>query len=140
MAMVSMELFLWTPIALYVLFQYTFGYEKIQPWVSWDWVHFEFNTVLPFLRKDINPERLAVVEVGRWSGVAGAFLFFCFLGLTPEAINEYKSWFRSIGNVKGLVIRATNKAKKSATTTWVRMWESRMRPVMLTCSSAAEPD
>ena len=40
------------------------------------------NTILPFLRKDFNPQRLALLEVGRWSGVAGAFVFFYFLDLS----------------------------------------------------------
>lgn len=61
-------------------------------------MHDGFDTIYSYNRADVPKTKLILVEVGRWSGVVGAFIFFAFLALTPEAVREYRRWL-------GIVLR-----------------------------------
>lgn len=70
----------------------------IQPWISWDNVHYNFSHVglYPAVIWQSNSKYVASVEMTRWLFPACGFLFFALFGFAAEARKQYRAMFLSI--------------------------------------------
>ncbi|KIN98845.1 hypothetical protein M404DRAFT_824953 [Pisolithus tinctorius Marx 270] len=70
----------------------------IQPWISWDNVHYNFSHVglYPTVIWRSDPSYVAAVEMSLWLFPACALLFFTLFGFAAEARKHYCAAFLSI--------------------------------------------
>ncbi|KAI6110416.1 pheromone A receptor-domain-containing protein [Pisolithus croceorrhizus] len=70
----------------------------IQPWISWENVHYNFSHVglYPAVIWQSNSKYVASVEMTRWLFPACGFLFFALFGFAAEARKQYRAMFLSI--------------------------------------------
>lgn len=75
----------------------------IQPWISWDNVHYDFSYVglTPAVIWQSNPHYVASVEMTRWLFPACGLLFFTLFGFASEARRHYRVMFLSIVGLSG---------------------------------------
>lgn len=64
-------------------------FQGLQPWVSWSYVHANFNEIFTFKAEDIGPEYTSLWVSSAVSPVFG-LLFFVFFGLGGDAFEAYR--------------------------------------------------
>lgn len=92
MALATIELMCTTPIASYGLYLNASG--QIFPWISFSDTYFGYDRVDQYPAAIWTTSRTAVVtlELGRWSTVFCALVFFAFFGFADEARRNYRKW------------------------------------------------
>jgi pheromone a factor receptor len=100
MALASMELFIVLPLNLLSIIG-NLTNAPLQPWVSWDYVHYQFSKVWYISRvlMDANKKQAVQFTISRWAIPLSGILFFLFFGLSVEAKKDY---YRVINLVAGL--------------------------------------
>jgi pheromone a factor receptor len=90
MALASMEILFSLPMGIYHLVQNT-RVAPLHPWISWEDTHFNFGRVdfIPRIFFNASPVLWIDLQIGRWLAPFGAFVFFIFFGLAPEARERY---------------------------------------------------
>lgn len=71
-------------------------YAGIQPYISWDHIHNNYNDIdkfRSFYWRSVNGVQM---EYSRWSFVMGAIIFFLFFGFAEEARKNYSQAFNSV--------------------------------------------
>ena len=88
------DLLIALPLALYFLVVIA---RNLEPWISFDWIHLDFNTVVP--RDEVymarNPEFAIGIFLPRWLAPLSAITFFGFFGLAEDVLADYVAlWSR----------------------------------------------
>ena len=102
MCLASVEVLFNIPVAIYgIVLQCRF---PIQPYISWENVHFEFSAVqeIPSVIWRSDRQTEINVEFQRWVIVFCAFVFFTFFGFADEARKNYRYAFQSVAKRVGL--------------------------------------
>ena len=96
MALAGIEILCTIPLASYDL--YLNASSGINPWVSWESVHFGFSRVdqFPAIEWQSFPVMRGSLEMTRWTFVICAFIFFAFFGFADEARKNYRSVLDSV--------------------------------------------
>jgi len=90
MALSCAEMGFTLPLGFWV-FYLSVSQTGINPWISWDYVHahwYDIETLDDLLMKEL-PLEWTVFDLGRWTLPISAIAFFCFFGLSGEALREY---------------------------------------------------
>jgi pheromone a factor receptor len=95
MGLASIELFLTVPLGSYVLY---LNLQELNPWRGWSDTHLRFSYVDQYPSLIWKSSHLAIVEfeLGRWSSVMCAFIFFAFFGFTKDARKNYRIAFNTV--------------------------------------------
>jgi pheromone a factor receptor len=91
MALASIEVLFVFPMSLF-LFVRNLQKSPPLPYVSWAYVHADFNRVgyvTRFFLK-LQPDSMVIMELSRWCMPITAFIFFVFFGMASEARKQYK--------------------------------------------------
>jgi pheromone a factor receptor len=72
--------------------------EPLNPWISWENVHYDFSRVPRVASVIWRSDRLLEfgLEAPRWETVFCAFVFFGFFGFADEARKNYRYAFQSV--------------------------------------------
>ncbi|KAI0061250.1 fungal pheromone STE3G-protein-coupled receptor [Artomyces pyxidatus] len=100
----SSDVFGTIPMSVYNIYGDT---TAIDPWVSWQWVHYDFSevNVYPAAVWRASTRFVVVLEITRWSTVLCAFLFFVLFGtFSQEAIERYQRACRSVRSWVGRLV------------------------------------
>jgi pheromone a factor receptor len=102
MCLASFEVLFNIPIALYFISLQ--AQVPLNPYISWDNVHFNFSDVqeIPSIIWRSNYSEEIAEELSRWSVVFCAFGFFMFFGFADEARKNYRYAFQSVAKRVGL--------------------------------------
>ncbi|KAJ3574648.1 hypothetical protein NP233_g1617 [Leucocoprinus birnbaumii] len=99
----GLEAFFDIPMNLYIIIAHVRA-GNIQPWISWEDTHFDFNRfeAFPSLIWRNSGLQATDLERTRWTIVACGFLFFAFFGFADEAIKNYKLAYNFFARRLGL--------------------------------------
>ncbi|KAI6030040.1 pheromone A receptor-domain-containing protein [Pisolithus marmoratus] len=102
MALACIEMSSTIPISIVTLY-ITNEADPIQPWISWDNIHYNFSRVVlyPAVIWQSNPRYVVSVEMTRWLFPACGLLFFALFGFAAEARRHYRAIFLSIVKLFG---------------------------------------
>ncbi|KIN98849.1 hypothetical protein M404DRAFT_156674 [Pisolithus tinctorius Marx 270] len=102
MALACIEMSSTVPISIVSLYITNEAFP-IQPWISWDNVHYDFSYVglSPAVIWQSNPRYVVSVEMARWLFPACGLLFFTLFGFAAEARRHYRAMFLSIAKFFG---------------------------------------
>lgn len=80
----------------------------VSPWVSWADTHSGYSRVFEIPRSvlDQNTVTVSTYEIGRWTPVLGAYLFFGFFGFTDEARRNYRLLASTVAKFLGFSMSA----------------------------------
>jgi len=94
MALASIEVLFVFPMALMAYIR-NITRSPIQPWISWDYVHADWNRVAYITRfaQQLDKTTATLMEVIRWCMPLSAILFFVFFGMASEARKQYQRWW-----------------------------------------------
>lgn len=100
MALATTEIVFTLPISLFGMYL-NIRFNTIQPWISWDNIHFDYNRTgtFPSILFRSRSNALIVLEMSRWLLVFCAFIFFAFFGFAEEAQKFYSNTFWSIASL-----------------------------------------
>lgn len=101
MSLAAVEALFDIPVNLYVIIAHR---GDVQPWISWEETHFDFNRFDAFpamLWRSAGQEAIDI-ERARWTVVACGLLFFAFFGFADEAIKNYKLAYNFFARKLGL--------------------------------------
>ncbi|KIJ93461.1 hypothetical protein K443DRAFT_684538 [Laccaria amethystina LaAM-08-1] len=115
MALATVELLFNTPISTYGLYL-NITTRPIYPWKSWSDIHFDWYTidVFPSFLWRSTPSTVALLELGRWSLVLCAFVFFGFFGFADEARKNYRKLYWAVAKRFGITPPPATQPKSSA--------------------------
>ena len=102
MCLAGIEILFNIPISLYGISIQT--RVPLNPYISWENVHFDFSNVeeIPSLIWRSNNLEVISLELWRWSIVFCAFVFFFFFGFADEARKNYRFAYQSVAKRVGL--------------------------------------
>ncbi|KAF5342938.1 hypothetical protein D9758_014952 [Tetrapyrgos nigripes] len=105
MCLAMVEIFITAPITAYGL-SLNIRKTQIQPWISWENTHFDFNVIdtLPAILWRYNRQAVITMELARWPLIVGPFIFFAFFGFAEEARKHYKLAFNYIRKRLGFAL------------------------------------
>lgn len=109
MALALSDLVITLPLAVYFLHGFL---PKVKPWSSWGDVHENFGHVQVFPAASLKPGHQTHIFLPRWLAPLSALLFFSFFGLSKEACDGYRSWWKSLCSVfrkRSLLSRSSAK-------------------------------
>ncbi|KZO97540.1 fungal pheromone STE3G-protein-coupled receptor [Calocera viscosa TUFC12733] len=94
MVVATAEMIWGTPWYLFVMVANISEQPGLQPWVSWDYVHYDWQRVgqvpLSLLPPTERSTRLALW----WTVPVSGYLFFLFFGFSEQAMKDYRHYFR----------------------------------------------
>lgn len=100
--MAAFEMLFSFPVGVYLFAQNFATGGALQPYVSWNYVHEDWDTTYSYPRDAVDPATFSSFELSRWTGVVVGLIFFAFFGLSPEAIREYRGWADKIAKTTDL--------------------------------------
>ncbi|KAF5385781.1 hypothetical protein D9615_002418 [Tricholomella constricta] len=102
MCLASTEIALSVPLALVAIVISSQG--DVQPWISWEDVHFGFSWVERYpavVWRATSTSNLGL-ERTRWGTVVCGLIFFAFFGFAEEAMDHYRFAYRAVGRWLGV--------------------------------------
>ena len=104
MVMCTGDLCFTIPLATWAIVQNAKGY--VRPWVSWASIHENYSHINQIPRTVLDArcaDHCYGFEVGRWSAVLCAFVFFAYFGFAEEARKNYRGLATAIARLLGNV-------------------------------------
>jgi pheromone a factor receptor len=102
MALAMTEILCTIPLASFVIWLNSAALP-VQPWVSWEYVHYDFSRVVqyPSVLWTMNYLVVVAIQLTRWLVVICAFVFFAFFGFAAEARKNYGIAFWWVAKIFG---------------------------------------
>ncbi|OJA20279.1 mating type pheromone receptor 2 [Rhizopogon vesiculosus] len=102
MALAMTEILCTIPLASFMIWLNSAA-QPVQPWVSWEYVHYDFSRVVqyPSILWTRNYLLVLAIQLTRWFVVICAFIFFAFFGFAAEARKNYRIAFWSVARIFG---------------------------------------
>ncbi|OAX32935.1 STE3-domain-containing protein [Rhizopogon vinicolor AM-OR11-026] len=102
MALAMTEILCTIPLASFMIWLNSAA-QPVQPWVSWEYVHYDFSRVVqyPSILWTRNFLLVLAIQLTRWFVVICAFIFFAFFGFAAEARKNYGIAFWSVAKLFG---------------------------------------
>ncbi|KAG2029751.1 pheromone A receptor-domain-containing protein [Suillus americanus] len=102
MALAVTEILCTIPLASFMIWLNSAA-QPVQPWVSWEYVHYDFSRVVqyPSVLWTANYLVVIAVQLTRWFVVICAFVFFVFFGFAAEARKNYGIAFWWVAKIFG---------------------------------------
>ncbi|KAG1750490.1 pheromone A receptor-domain-containing protein [Suillus paluster] len=100
MALAMTELLCTIPLASFMIWLNSAA-QPVQPWVSWENVHYDFSRVVQYPSILWTRDYLLVVaiQLTRWFVVICAFIFFAFFGFAAEARKNYSAAYWAVAKL-----------------------------------------
>jgi pheromone a factor receptor len=102
MALAMTEILCTIPLASFMIWLNSAALP-VQPWVSWEYVHYDFSRVVqyPSVLWTMNYLVVVAIQLTRWLVVICAFVFFAFFGFAAEARKNYGIAFWWVAKIFG---------------------------------------
>ena len=90
MALASVEIVVVLPLNLFSIIV-NLTAAPLNPWISWEYVHYNFGRVafISRLLQEVNRKFYIEFTISRWAVPLSGILFFLFFGLSIEARKDY---------------------------------------------------
>jgi len=117
MALACMEIVLVLPLNLLSIIA-NLKNSPLQPWVSWEYVHYDFSRVAYIYRWVMESNHAYWIEftVSRWAIPLSGYLFFIFFGLSIEARKDYARVYGRIQSYFNIKVPPTRRGSKDSQT------------------------